>query len=113
MKWLTVTLGITCSIALCTVAQARDQKIIFNTERFSFAENTLEQSCRDTCLRLSSIDVDEYLDNGWKIVNSMPKEKIGEEYLRYSGTGCTCTGTQYVVEKKNSKTKEPPALYRQ
>jgi hypothetical protein len=110
MKLLVLTIVITCSLTVCAESYARDQKIIFNTDSISHRSGTSEYSCKGSCNQLTNEDINDYLDNGWKIISSQSKEKIAENY--FSNYGCTCIGTQFVIEKKNSKAKEPIPKYK-
>lgn len=94
----------TCSLLFTTNLFASEQKIIFNIESITYAQDTGYKGCQELCAyKHSDPDVNSILNNGWRIINSSPKESIAENYRKSAGLniyyGCTCVGTQYVLQK--------------
>jgi hypothetical protein len=86
-----------------TTAVSAEQKIIFKVESISYKSGTGSDICQGFCnLKQDNSSIDEMLSQGWRIISSSPKEVIVENYhyYKYSDpTGCTCKGTQYVLQK--------------
>jgi len=106
MKKTAVCLALISSILLftATLLQAAEQKIIFNTEKIEYKSVTSSKKCQDICSRKSGPDAKSLISGGWKIVNSSPKEVIGEHYWYTPCNGCephgcTCIGTEYILQK--------------
>jgi len=106
MKKTAVCLALISSILLftATLLQAAEQNIIFNTEKIEYKSGTSSKKCQDICSRKSGPDAKSLISGGWKIVNSSPKEVIGEHYWYTPCNGCephgcTCIGTEYILQK--------------
>jgi len=106
MKETALCLALISSILLftATLLQAAEQKILFNTEKIEYKSGTSSKRCQDICSRRSGPDAKSLLSGGWKIVNSSPKEVIGEYYWYTPCNGCqphgcTCIGTEYILQK--------------
>lgn len=95
-----ILLGLTVSFLLITrSSQAAEQKIIFNVESMKGNRNYMD-SCRASCTdNYKDENVSELMKDGWSIVNSFQKNEVVDSY-------CTCVGTQYVMQKNNSESKE-------
>jgi hypothetical protein len=105
MKETALCLALISSILLftATLLQAAEQKIIFNTEKIEYKSGTSSKRCQDICSRRSGPDAKSLLSEGWNIVNSSPKEVIGEKYWYTPCNGCephgcNCIGTEYILQ---------------
>ncbi|MRR53280.1 MAG: hypothetical protein EG822_02040 [Deltaproteobacteria bacterium] len=106
MKKTAVYLVFVSSVLLFAtyVAQAAEQKIVFNTESIEYKSGTGPMRCQEICDKKSGTDLTALLSDGWKIVSSTAKKVIGEQY-RYvpcptcSPHGCTCIGTEYLLQR--------------
>lgn len=80
-------------IVLGLIGCSKQQKVVFDVESVSFERysNTADK-VKSECSALSE-DVKTYMDSGWKVVTSSPKEKVVA-----NGSG-SCIGTEYVLEK--------------
>ena len=91
------------------ISLAADQKIIFNVESISYKSGTGADDCQYACERYDrDPPLNELRAQGWRIISSSPKEVIGRdyryfEYLDSKPHGCTCKGTQYVLQKDDPK----------
>ena len=93
-----------------SLAHAAENKTIFNNERVKYESGTGAERCQDKCRGKSSPDVRSFVAAGWKIVSSSSKELIGEHYYHVPCNtckphGCTCIGTEYVLQKEEPATK--------
>lgn len=106
MKKTAACLAFISSVLLftATFVSAAEQKIVFTTESIEYKSGTGPKRCQDICSKKSGPDVTALLSEGWKIVDTSHKKIIGEQY-RYvpcptcSPHGCTCIGTEYILEK--------------
>lgn len=106
------------SFSIANSSFAAEQKMLFNVESISYKQDEGKYSCQNACLtKYNDPPLEEMLKQGWRIISSSPKEAIGSEYksfppTRYSsGTyyGCTCKGTQYVLQKDDPTPARPAA----
>ena len=95
------------------ISSAGDQKMLFNVESISYKEHTGSALCEQKCTsKYNDPPLEQMQKEGWRIVSSGSKEAIGVDYYDYTSTfgdsasvyafGCTCKGTQYVLEKIDS-----------
>lgn len=95
------------------ISTAVEQKILFNVESVRYKADSAPY-CQGICLEeYTDPPIEKMLKQGWRIISSSPKEALGSPY-EYTGTrayGCTCVGTQYILQKDNptsiSKTDSP------
>ena len=93
-----------CCLLLPNTLQASDQKVVFCVESVNYKSGTGADACQGACnANYGSLQIDSVLSDGWKIVSSSPKEASGIDcsLSGNSGCGCTCVGTQYVIQKDN------------
>jgi len=93
-----------------TLVQAAEQKIVFNTKKIEYKSGTSSKRCQDMCNKRSGQDATYLLADGWKVVNTSPKEVIAEKYWYVPCNacephGCTCIGTEYLLERDNPAPK--------
>ncbi|WP_157659173.1 hypothetical protein [Thauera butanivorans] len=88
-----VKLGLLALLTLSTVG-CKKQEILFEAQSISYKQKDsyavmqMEKECSDLSKELKS-----YLDNGWRVIASSPKEKL------VGGNRGTCVGTEYILEK--------------
>ena len=93
------------SLFATNVSLAAEQKMLFNVESISYKSGTGADECQSSCsTRYYDPPLKEMIAQGWRIISSSPKEAIGSRYyyFDYPGSkphGCTCIGTQYVLQK--------------
>lgn len=94
-------------------SQAAEQKRVFNLESCEHETSTGAYDCENKCKALSDVPAADMTSSGWKILSSAKKEVIaikrdkwpggdvgyGRGYLAPYTFGCTCKGTEYVIEK--------------
>jgi len=94
------------------------QKLVFCVDKFNYGGLTNESDCFKMCQK-HTCDLESLLTDGWRIIASSPKEIIEQNWTyvnaetlrlidpkkpaRPGYLGCTCIGTQYVVEKMEQK----------
>ncbi|MDD2734567.1 MAG: hypothetical protein PHF56_11550 [Desulfuromonadaceae bacterium] len=113
-------------IALCLVfftnmASASEQKRIYNSTSFNAAPDSMSY-CGSLC-ESKDAAIDTFLASGWKIVSSSQKEIVAQNYESFPFKrrvgiwdqdqppryiGCTCKGTEYVIEKNELNNKIEP-----
>jgi hypothetical protein len=78
----------------CIGGCGKKQEVIFEVQTYSWKNRDAWQKSQiaEECDALSK-ELKGYLDKGWRVVASSPKEK-----LVVNSVG-TCTGTEYVLEK--------------
>lgn len=80
----------------------KQQKIVYTVDSMKYKNEFLTQlACEKACNNASD-SVQSYLSDGWRIVASSPKQMPGLMAFESSVTsdGCTCIGTEYVLEKE-------------
>jgi len=105
-----IVLFVAGSLFVATAAFA-EQKIIFKVDSFKLrGSRTTSDRCQSACNAKYGYDgdVDTMIKEGWRIVSSNSKEAVGIEDWSPDPSipitrGCTCLGTQYVLQK------DPPA----
>jgi hypothetical protein len=113
MKIAATCLALLSSLLLCTAAppvRAVEQKTVFNTENIEYKGGTGPERCKEKCSRKSGPDAKTLCSEGWKIVNSTPKEVVAEEYWYVPCSscephGCSCIGTEYTLERDGTAPK--------
>jgi hypothetical protein len=81
-----------------------EQKLVFAVSSIKYKSGTSTYSCESKCKELSS-SINDEIAAEWRIVASSPKELIAMEYWETPNCnvcqphGCTCIGTEYVLEK--------------
>lgn len=89
-----VKLGCLIVLVLATMGCSKKQDVIFEAQSISYKnkdarwKDTIQRECGALSKELKG-----YLNDGWKVVASSPKEK-----LVFDNSG-TCIGTEYVLEK--------------
>ena len=96
------TMACLALLLTATLSHAAEQKIIFNAESVRYKSGT--DNCQEICGRKSDPPAESFMKDGWKIISSGQKEIIGSEYWYTPCStcephGCTCIGTQYVLQK--------------
>ena len=112
MKLNAITIFAVGLFFVANISNASEQRRIFNPESYRYEGSTGTNSCKSSCERESGIPIDSMISSGWRIVSSSPQEVIAQRYDRWNGGifpgagymaphsyGCTCVGTQYVIEK--------------
>jgi hypothetical protein len=101
---------------------AAEQELLFCSQSTQYGNLTGASRCQEMCGKYTC-DLKARLSSGWKIVTSSPKEEIAEKWEEidtraaakaFMGPkmatvgqyGCTCKGTEYVLEQAEDK---PPA----
>ena len=101
---------------------AAEQELLFCSQSTQYGNLTGASRCQEMCGKYKC-DLKAQLSSGWKIVSSSPKEEITEKWEEIDTRaaaqafmdpkmatvgqyGCTCKGTEYVLEKAEDK---PPA----
>ena len=89
-----VALGCLCLLVLTTLGCSKTQEVIFEAEsiRYKKKDSWATSQIQDECGALSK-ELKTYLNEGWRVVASSPKEKL------VSASMGTCVGTEYVLEK--------------
>lgn len=94
------------SLFVTNISSATEQRMLFNVESISYKEDTGATICQISCTtKYDDPPLEKMLTEGWRIVSSSPKEAIGQDYWggkygrAYRAYGCTCKGTQYVLQK--------------
>ena len=99
-----------------------EQELLFCVQSTSQGNLTSASRCQEMCGKYTC-DLKARLSSGWKIVTSSPKEEITEKWEEIDTRaaakafmdpkmatvgqyGCTCKGTEYVLEQAEDK---PPA----
>ena len=98
MKYLLIAVLIVSASAVSPDAFAAGQKIVFCAEGIKYGnESSDADSCKKECFVACSLN--ELLAEGWEIDTKRPKEIIKTEWTNFLffETGCTCTGTEYVL----------------
>ena len=99
------------SLFVASLSHAAEQKILFKADSIKYRSGTGESVCQERCDRRSK-DINALISNGWRIVSSSPKDVIAAEYAYVSCStckplGCTCVGTEYVLQKDDPPTPTP------
>ena len=95
------------SLFFTNISSAAEQRMLFNVESISYKKDTGSYMCQLACTtKYTDPPLEKMLTEGWHIVSSSPKEAIGEDdrvsYGKYGHAyGCTCKGTQYVLQKND------------
>lgn len=89
------------SLLFTNISSAAKQKMLFNVESISYRRDSAYSCQRDCATKYNDPPLEKMLNEGWRIVSSSPKEAIGEDdYVNSNfAHGCTCKGTQYVLQK--------------
>lgn len=100
MKYLLIALLILFASGVSLDAFATEQKIIFCADGYKYGYESVDaDSCKKECF--VACNLYSLLSDGWIIETKMPKEITNTEWKNYWlwQSGCTCTGTQYVLSK--------------
>ncbi len=87
-------LSLILAVCLLMYGCGRSQEVIFEGSSISYkrGDSHYKDDMQKECAELSK-ELQPYLDKGWKVVSSAPKEKV---VARNRGT---CVGTEYVLDK--------------
>lgn len=89
--FMRVKLGCLILLVLATMGCSKQQEVIFEAESISYKRDWKPETQQE-CVELSK-ELKGYLNAGWKVITSSPKEKVVAK-----GNG-KCVGTEYVLEK--------------
>jgi len=84
-----------------------EQKMLFNVESVQHTTAMSTKTCQTACdEKYNDPPLPEMQTLGWKIITATAKEAVGIDYDPNNGYpwGCTCKGTQYVLQKEDSPT---------
>lgn len=89
-----VKLGFLILLVFATIGCSKKQEVVFEAEsiRYNNMDSWAKSEITKECSALSK-ELKTYLNDGWKVVTSSPKEKVV-----YNNTG-SCIGTEYILEK--------------
>jgi hypothetical protein len=87
-----VKLGCLVLLVLAITGCSKQQEVVFEAESIGYKGGAAEPKTEEECIALSK-ELKGYLNDGWKVVASSPKEKVVAD-----GYG-KCIGTEYVLEK--------------
>ena len=104
MKYLIIAVLIVSASAVSADAFAAGQKIVFCAEGIKYGnESSDADSCKKECFVACSLN--GLLSEGWEIDSKRPKDVTKTEWTNFLffKSGCTCTGTEYVLSKEGEK----------
>ena len=104
MKYLLIAVLVVSAACVSPDAFAAGQQIIFCAEGFKYGnESSDADSCKKECF--VGCNLTGLLSEGWEIDSKKPKEVTKKEWLNFLffESGCTCTGTEYVLTKEEEK----------
>lgn len=78
-------------------SQRHQQKVIFTVHSIKIYPAIYNSDCQKACSPISD-SIDNYLNSGWHVVSSSPKEQV-VDVPPYTTTACQCVGTEYIIEK--------------
>lgn len=89
-----IKLGLLILLMLTVTGCNKKQEIIFEVQSVSYEnQNSIwSPEIQQACIILSK-ELKGYLNDGWRVVTSSPKEKL------VTDNKGTCIGTEYVLEK--------------
>ena len=102
------------TLSIVSIAWASEQKVIFELESTK-SRGVSRHTCDSECTIIPKIGrfpkASELLKDGWRIISSSPKEVIQVDYTTVADltTGCTCVGTQYVMQKDDPPKSDVPS----
>lgn len=67
------------------------QKSIFIAKNFEYDTRRVSGDCKSLCQQYPT-DINEYLNNNWKVISSTSSERIEESW-------CKCMGTEYIIQR--------------
>lgn len=91
-----------CIFSPC-LAYSTPQKRIFNVESINYGPVTGSSVCNMMCSNTSNESVDIFINKGWEVVSSSPKEIVAMDKHINSSEWCMCIGTEYLIKKAISK----------
>ena len=104
MKYLIIAVLIVSASAVSADAFAAGQKIVFCAEGIKYGnESSDADSCKKECFVACSLN--GLLSEGWEIDSKRPKDVTKTEWTNFLffKSGCTCTGTEYVLSKEGKR----------
>jgi len=104
VKYLLIAVLIVSAPAVPPDAFAAGQRIVFCADGIKYGnESSDADSCKKECFVACSLN--ELLSEGWGIDSKKPKEVTRTEWTSFLffESGCTCTGTEYVLSKEEKR----------
>jgi hypothetical protein len=101
MKYLLIAVLVLSASSISMDVFAAEQKIIFCAEGYKYGNELSDiDSCQKECF--VKCELNGLLSDGWKIDTKMAKEITKETWKSFwfFQSGCTCTGTEYVLSKE-------------